>query len=134
MTFQKEMTSLIWGRRIVRYTFELFLSLCNERNNTGHQHSSHKDSALTRQRLIYQIIAIQESNPDTPYHAHYNERNNIGHQHSSHKDSASTRQRIIYQIIAIQESNPDTPYHARLSCTLLLTVTVSVDRKLPYNK
>lgn len=82
------MTPLIWGRRIVRYTFELLLSLWNERNNTGHQHSSLKHSTLTRQCLIYQIIAIQES-------------------------------------------NPDTPYHARLSSTLLLTVTVSVDRKLP---
>ena len=44
------------------------LPLWDARNKTGHQYNSNNDSILIRQRLVGQIRALQESNPDVPYH------------------------------------------------------------------
>lgn len=65
----KEMSPLICGRKLVRYTFEIMLSLWVAINNTGHQYNSNNDSMLSRQQLVDQIHALQESTPVILYHA-----------------------------------------------------------------
>lgn len=63
------MSPLIWGRQFVWYTFDIMLSLWDARNKTGHQYNSNNDSILIRQRLVDQICALKESNPNVLYHA-----------------------------------------------------------------
>lgn len=63
----KKMTVLRWGRKFNRYVFTLTLSIWKQRNLDGHTLTPLKESALTRERLLLHIQAIQDSNPEVAY-------------------------------------------------------------------
>lgn len=64
---EKEMTPLIWGRKIIRQCFDLIISLWQQRNTDGHLLNSQKESQLTRARLLTRIEALQSRNPEVSY-------------------------------------------------------------------
>jgi hypothetical protein len=62
-----EMTANDWGDYLVNKIFELVLQSWLLRNSEAHVLNTNNESRLTRQRLIDQIIALQESSPDIRY-------------------------------------------------------------------
>ena len=65
---EKEMTPLIWGRKVVKHIFQLMISLWNKRNEEGHLLSHQQESNLTKNRLLLRIESIQQSNPSVMHH------------------------------------------------------------------
>jgi hypothetical protein len=65
---EREMSALVWGRKVNWFIFDLMLAMWRKRNEEGYYSSSQKDSALTRERLLQRIAALQQSNPDIGYH------------------------------------------------------------------
>lgn len=64
---EKEMSALVWGRRVVKELFRLVLLIWNSRNEDAHGISNYNESPLTRSRLLHQIDIMQQSNPDVSY-------------------------------------------------------------------
>jgi hypothetical protein len=60
----KEMTPLVWGRRITRFLFEVGLKHWQQRNSDGHLLTQHKDSTLTRNRLLQRVEFFQSVDHD----------------------------------------------------------------------
>jgi hypothetical protein len=59
-----EMTALTWGRKFVGLMYDLVLKIWNQRNTDVHFSNMRHDSKLTRDRLMANIEAMQNSNPD----------------------------------------------------------------------
>ena len=62
---EKEMSAIVWGRRVNKEIFQLVMSLWRSRNNECH--GLNKESPLTRSRLMAQITTLQKSQPDVSY-------------------------------------------------------------------
>ena len=63
----KEMTLLIWGRRMTRMLFEVGLRQWKQRNADGHLLTQHQESNLTRNRLFQRIEYFQSVQHDIPH-------------------------------------------------------------------
>jgi signal transduction histidine kinase len=61
------MSALVWGRRVTKEIFQLVLMIWKSRNDGAHGISRTMESPLTRIRLMAQIVALQQSNPDVTY-------------------------------------------------------------------
>jgi hypothetical protein len=67
----KEMSPLIWGRKVVKQIFMLTLSLWNKCNEDGHMLSNQKESSLSTTRLLSRIEALHQSIPNVMHHHRY---------------------------------------------------------------
>ena len=61
------MTPLTWGRNIVCLLFDAGLRHWKQRNLDGHLLSQHKESSLTRTRLLQRIQFFQSIHHDIPH-------------------------------------------------------------------
>lgn len=64
----REMSPLVWGRRLIRLLFDISLQLWQQRNIDGHLLTPQHESTLTRIRLLQRIVFLQNSNPEIPHH------------------------------------------------------------------
>jgi hypothetical protein len=64
----KEMTPLIWGRKVVKQIFMMILSIWNKLNEDGPMLLNQKESTLTRTRLLSRIESLHQSNPNVMHH------------------------------------------------------------------
>lgn len=63
----KEMSALVWGRRINRMVFDVGLQHWKQRNTDGHLLTQHQESNLTRNRLFQRIEYFQSMHHDIPH-------------------------------------------------------------------
>lgn len=65
----RDMTALVWGRRVTRYFYDFNLVLWNKRDEDGHHYLiAQRESTLTTERLLLRIEAFQISNPIVAHH------------------------------------------------------------------
>lgn len=62
-----EMTVANWGKMVVQQIFGFIIQTWLQRNDEAHVRKSANESRLTRERLMVQILHLQESSPDIRY-------------------------------------------------------------------
>ena len=61
------MTTNRWGILFVKLIYQLILDIWESQNQDGHMLNDRDESQLSRQRILDQIIALQQSNPEVRY-------------------------------------------------------------------